>query len=125
DDLDHDLIADLDDLLGDFDVTLGELGNVHQALDALFDTHKRTERNELGDLARNDLADLVSTGEVLPRIFLGRLERQRHALTLQIDFEHLDGDFVADLNNLVRVIDVLPRQLGNVNQTVNAAKIDE
>src|SRR5690606_7248417 len=35
DDLDHDLVADLDDLLRDLHVPLGQLGDVHQALDAL------------------------------------------------------------------------------------------
>ena len=33
--LDQQLLADVDDLLGDLDVPLGELGDVHQALDAV------------------------------------------------------------------------------------------
>src|SRR5690606_37776568 len=90
-----------------------------------FDADERAERDELGDLARDDLADLVGPGEVLPRILLGRLERQRHALALQVDLEHLDGDLVAHLHDLVRVVDVLPRELGHVDQTVDAAEIDE
>src|SRR5690606_30732429 len=39
--------------------------------------------------------------------------------------EHLDGDLVAHLHDLVRVVDVLPRELGHVDQTVDAAEIDE
>src|SRR4029077_4874445 len=64
-------------------------------------------------------------GEVLPRVFLGRLERQRDTLAVHVDVEHLDGDLVADLHDLGRVVDVLPRQLGDVHQTVDAAEVHE
>ena len=42
-----------------------------------------------------------------------------------VDVENLDRDLVADLDDLGRVIDVLPRELGDVNQTVHPAQIDE
>src|SRR6202012_3637246 len=125
DDLDHRVITDGDHLVGHLDVALGQLGDVHQALDALFDADERTERHQLGDLARNDLADSVSAGEVPPRVFLSRLERQRNPLAVHVNVEHLDGDLVADLDNLGRVVDVLPRQLGDVHQTVHTAEVDK
>lgn len=53
------------------------------------------------------------------------LEGQGDALTIEVNVEHLDGNLVADLDNLGRVVDVLPRQLGNVDQAVNAAQINE
>src|SRR5699024_7461911 len=125
DDLDHRIVADLDDLLGNLDVTLGQLGDVHQALDTLLDANERAERDELGDLAGHDLTDLVRTREVLPRVFLRRLERQRHPLAIEVDVEYLDGDLVADLHDLARMVDVLPRQLGDVHQTIDTAEVDE
>ena len=125
DDLDEDLVADLDDLLGDLHVALGQLGDVHQTLDALVDADERAERHQLGDLAGDDLADLVGPGELLPRVFLRRLERQRDALAVHVDVEHLDGDLLADLDDLGRVVDVLPGQLGDVHQAVDAAEVDE
>ena len=67
----------------------------------------------------------MGAGEALPRIFLGGLEGQGDALTIEINVKHLDGDLVSDLDDLGRVIDVLPRQLGNVDQAVNTAQIDE
>src|SRR5690606_5933177 len=94
DDLDEDLGADLDDLLGDLHVALGQLGDVHQALDALLDADERAERNQLGDLAGDDLADLVRAGELLPGVFLGGLEGQGDALALHVDVEDLDGDLL-------------------------------
>src|SRR5690606_10047477 len=57
DDLDEDLFADGHDLLSQLDVLAGELGDVHEALDAVCNADERTERNELGDLARGDLTD--------------------------------------------------------------------
>src|SRR5690606_11195411 len=64
DDLDHDLVADLHHLLGDLHVLLGQLGDVHQALDAVLDPHERAERHQLGDHTGHDLLDLVLTGEL-------------------------------------------------------------
>ena len=75
--------------------------------------------------AGHDLADLVGPGELLPRVFLGRLQRQRDALAVHVDVEHLDGDLLADLDDLGRVVDVLPGQLGDVDEAVDAAEVDE
>src|SRR6185437_8337499 len=125
DDLDEDLVADLHDLLRDLHVAVGQLGDVDQALDALLDPDERAERHQLGDPARHDLADLVGAGELLPRVFLGGLQRQRDALAVHVHVEDLDRDLLADLDDLTRVVDVLPGQLGHVHQAVHAAQVDE
>jgi len=98
---------------------------VHQTLDALLDADERTKRHQLGDLPRHDLTDRVGTGEMAPRIFLSSLERQRNPLAIHVDVEHLDGDLVAHVDDLGRMVDVLPRQLGDVHQAVDTAEIDE
>ena len=100
DDLDEDLVANLDDLLGQLDVTLSKFGDVNQTFNSIFNTHECAEGNELGDLAGHDLANSVGTCEGLPRIFLGSLQRQRHALAVHVDIQHLDGDFLANLDDL-------------------------
>src|SRR3712207_8937727 len=41
------------------------------------------------------------------------------------DVEDLDGDLLADLDHLGRVVDVLPGQLGDVHEAVHAAEVDE
>ena len=125
DDLDEDLVADLGHLLGDLDVTLRQLGDVDQALDAVLDTHEGAEGDELGDLTGNDLADGVGPGEGLPRVLLGRLERQGDALAVEVDVQDLDRDLVTDLDDLGGVVDVLPGQLGDVDQTVDATQVHE
>src|SRR5947209_7823105 len=92
DHLDGDLLTDADHLLGDVDVALGQLGDVDQALDAVVDPDEGAERHQLGYPAGDQLADLVGAGELPPRVLLGGLERQRDALALQVDVEHLDLD---------------------------------
>src|SRR5690606_25670527 len=104
---------------------LGQLGDVHQALDALLDADERAERNQPGALAGDDLAELVRAGELLPGGFLGGLEGQGDALALHVDVEDLDGDLLADLDDLARLVDVLPGQLGDVHQAVHAAQVHE
>src|SRR3954452_24936753 len=125
DDLAEDAVADLADLLRDLDVALGQLRDVDQALDALVDADERAEGHQLGDLAGDDLADRVGPGELLPRVLLRRLERQRDALAVHVDVQDLDRDLLADLDDLGRVVDVLPGQLRHVHQAVDPAEVDE
>ena len=125
DDLDHDFLTNGNNLIRNLDVALSQLGDVNQALDALFDANESAEWNELGDLARNDLAHSVGAGEYAPRIFLGSLQGQGNTLTIQINVENLNGYLVTNGDNLRWVVDVLPGQLGHVDQAVDAAKIDE
>ena len=112
-------------LLGQLDVAHGQLGDVHQALDAVVDAHERAERNQLGDLAGNDLADRVGACVHGPRVFLRGLERQRDTLAVHVDVENLDLDLLAHGDDLVRVVDVLPGQLGDVHEAVHAAEVHE
>src|SRR5206468_1819368 len=54
-----------------------------------------------------------------------RLQRQRDPLAVHVDVEHLDRDLLADLDDLAGVVDVLPGQLGDVHEAVDAAEVDE
>ncbi|CAB4330426.1 unannotated protein [freshwater metagenome] len=64
-------------------------------------------------------------GEFLPRVLLGGLERKADALAVKIDFEDLHVDFVAHLHDGTGMVNMLPRQLGNVDEAVHAAEVDE
>ena len=68
----------------------GELGDVHEALDALQDLHERAERDDLGDRALELVTHVVGVDDALPRILLGLLEAQGDALAVAVDVEHLD-----------------------------------
>src|SRR5512132_235219 len=125
DDLHPQLLAGGDDLLRRLDVVRGHLGDMDEPLDAFAHLDERTERHELGDLPVDELADLVAVRELLPRILLRGLERQRDALTVEVDVEHLHLDLVAHLHHGARMVDVLPAQLGDVHEAIHATEVDE
>ena len=104
---------------------LGELGDVHEPLDALQDLDERAERDDLGDRALELVTDVVGVDHALPRVLLGLLEAQGDALAVAVDVEHLDLHGVADREDLARVVDVRPRELGDVDQAVDPVEVDE
>jgi hypothetical protein len=67
----------------------------------------------------------VGASEGLPWVFLGCLEGQRYTLAVEVNVENLNGNFLTNLNDLTWVVDVLPGELGNVDETVYAAKVNE
>jgi hypothetical protein len=61
----------------------------------------------------------------LPRIRAQLFQAQRDALTLAIELENAYVDLIADLDDLGRMLDALPGHVGDVQQTIDAAQIDE
>ena len=119
------VLALRDDLARVLDVVRGELGDVHEALDARQDLDERAERDDLRDPAVHDVALLVGVEHSLPRVGLRLLEAERDALAVAVDVEHLDAHRLADLEHLGRMVDVAPAQLGDVDQAVDAVEVDE
>ena len=50
---------------------------------------------------------------------------RRHALALAIELEDAHVDLVADVDDFRRMLDALPRHVGDVQQAVDAAEVDE
>ena len=55
--------------------------------------------------------NFVDTCELLPRIGLRCFQGKTDSLFVQVDIEHLDRHFVADIHDRRRMVDVLPREL--------------
>ena len=104
---------------------VGHLGDVDQALDALAQVDESAERDKLGHSTLDDSADGVLLDQCAPRILGGLLETQGDALAVEVDVENLDLDLLADLDNLGRMVDVVPGELGNVDEAVDTAEVDE
>ena len=102
-----------------------DFGDVYQTLNVSTKFNKCTKWNNLGYLAINDGAYRIGLNKLRPRIFGGLLEAQGDALALKINVENLNINFFANLNNLGRMIYVAPRKLGDVDETVNTAKVNE
>ena len=67
----------------------------------------------------------MAARELLPRILLGGLEREADPLAVEVDLEDLDLDLVAHRHDRARVVDMLPGQLGHVDEAVHPSEVDE
>ena len=121
-----DLVADGDHLGRVLDpLGPGHLGDVDEALDAGLQLDERAVVGERDDATPDAHADRVAHGGVHPGIGLDLLETQRDALGLRVELQHLDLDLVADSEQLARVVHPAPGHVGDVQQAVDAAEIDE
>ena len=71
------------------------------------------------------MPDGIAARDVLPRIGAELLEAEADALTLAIELEDAHFDLVADVDDFRRVLDALPRHVGDVQQAIDAAEVDE
>jgi hypothetical protein len=101
------------------------LGDVDQPLDPLLQLDERAVVLQRHDLAAHDRAGRVLGLRVRPRILADLLETQRHPLGVRVELQHLDAHVVADLKQLGRVRDAAPGHVGDVQQAVDAAEVDE
>ena len=125
-DLHLDLLAGRDDLAG-VDVLLGpaHLRDVDQAFDAGLQLHEGAVVGDVGDRAFDAGADRILGLDRLPRVGLQLLHAERDALRLGIDADDLHLHRVADVEDLGGVIDAAPRHVGDVQEAVDAAEVDE
>ncbi len=79
------------------------------------------EAGELGDLALDEIADLVALVDDLPGIVLELLDAEGDALVLLVDVDDHGLDVVALLEDFARVVDLAgPAQVGDVDHAVDA-----
>ena len=101
------------------------LGDVDEALDAVLELDEGAVVREADDLALDPVAHAVALGDSQPRVFGDLLETQADPLGLGVELEHHDLDLVAHLEHLARVVDAAPGHVGDVEQAVDAAQVDE
>src|SRR5689334_441417 len=101
------------------------LGDVDEALDALLELDEGAVVLERDDLAADDRAGHVLLGGAAPRILGDLLEAQRDALGVGVELQHLHAHVVADLEQLARVVDPAPAHVGDVQEAVDTAEVDE
>ena len=123
---DFDFLRGRNDLAG-MDVLLGpgHLGDVHQTFDPRLQLHEGAVVGDVGDAALELGADRVLGFHAFPRIGLQLLHAEADALGFLVEADDLDRDGLADLEGFGRVVDAAPRDVGDVQQAVDAAEIDE
>ncbi len=63
--------------------------------------------------------------DALPRIFEQLLHAERDAVRVVVDLDDLDANRLADVEHFGRMVDAAPRDVGDVEQAVDAAQINE
>ena len=128
-DVEHDaldLIADVDQLRGMLHALgPGHLADVDQTFDALLEFDEGSVVGDADDAAGDMRADRITVLSVEPRIGRELLEAERHALFLFVVLENLDLDLVADVDQVLGMREASPGHVGDVEQAVEAAEIDE
>src|SRR5687768_15951197 len=119
-------VADVQDLRRVLDALAPRhLADVDQPFDARLELDERAVVGEAHDLA----ADAHAGGETIhhrgQRIGHQLFVAERHAHGGLVVLEHHHVDLVVDLEQLARMTDAAPRHIGDVQQAVDAAEIDE
>src|SRR5664280_2709165 len=102
-----------------------EFADVDQALEAISDADEGTEVDELGHGAVDDVANLEVGDRGMPRVRLELADRQADASALVVDVDDFSFDLITDLVTGLGIIDLVPRQLALVHETIDPAQIDE
>ena len=100
-------------------------GDVDQTFDARLQFHEGAVVGDVGDAALETGADRELGLDALPRIVEQLLHAERDAVGLVIDLDDLDLHLLADIEHLGRMIDPAPGDIGDVQQAVDAAEVDE
>jgi hypothetical protein len=125
-DLHVDLLAGGDDLAG-MDVLLcpAHLGDVDQTFHPGLELHERAVVGDVGHRSLEAGADRIFGLDAGPRVGLQLLHAEADALRLRVDAHDLYLDGIADVDDLARMIDAAPGHVGDVQQAVDAAQVDE
>ena len=94
-----------EDVLDFLDPLLADLADMHQAVDVVIEPDERSKAGELGNLALDEVADLVQFGDLVPRVIVKLLDADGDALVFAVDFEHLCLNVHSFFQNLGRVVD--------------------
>src|SRR4051812_11296979 len=124
--LHFDFLRGRNDLAG-MHVLLGprHFRDVDQAFDARLQLDERAVVGDVGDAAGEARIQRVLCLDALPRIVQQLLHAERDAVGLVVDLDDLDLDGLADGEHFGRVIDPAPCDIGDVQQAVDAAEVDE
>ena len=121
-----DFVAGLDHLGGVLHpLGPGHFGDVDEAFDALLELDERAVVGDREDAAADLGADRVALDGVEPGVRRELLEAERDALLFLVELEDLDLDLVANVDEVAGVGETAPAHVGDVEQAVEAAHVDE
>ena len=115
-----------DDLAG-MDVLFGprHFRHMHQTFDARLQFDEGAIVGDIGDAADIFGAHRIFLVDSFPRVGFELLDAQTDPLSFGVEADHLDLDVLADMQCLGRMVDALPGDIGDMQQAVDAAEINE
>ncbi len=123
---DLDWVAGLDQLGGVVDATRPRhLGDVDEAFDALLQLDECTVGHDVDHLALVLAARGVACFDAVPRRSGLLLQAESDALAVEVHAKDLDFQLLLQLDHLRGVVDPAPGHVGDVEKTVDAAKVHE
>src|SRR4029077_10933317 len=103
----------------------GQLRNVQQALDAVADLEEGAVLLDLCNLALHDGAGREALLDVIPGVLAQLAEAEGDPRCLRIQLDDLDLYVLSHLEHIANVGDAVPGELGDMDQTVGGAQVDE
>jgi len=100
-------------------------GDVYQTLYAGFQLDERAVRCQVDHFAFDAGADRIFFLDARPRIFAHLLEAQGNLFFFLIEIQNFHFDFLIHVNHFRRMRDAVPAHIGNMQQAVHTAQIDE
>src|ERR1051326_5973563 len=121
-----DLIADVHQLGGMFHALgPGHLTHVDQAFNALLQLDEGAVVGDAKHAALDARANGIALCGVEPRVRRKLLEAKRYAQLVGIELQNFYLDLIAHVHQVTRMSQASPRHISDVEQTVNAAQVDE
>ena len=125
-DLCLDLVTYLQVILGDAEAWApAHLAYVDETLYARLDLYECAVVGNEDNLTLNLVTYLEVRIEGIPRMLGELLEAQGDSLLGLVEVEYHDIDLLVEADNLLRMVDAAPAEVGDVDETVNTAQIDE
>ena len=106
-------------------VAPADLGDVDQPFDTRLDLEECAVIFDIDDLAFDGGTFFDLLAEDFPRVRGQLLETERDPLLVLVEIEYNDVDLLVELQYLVGVVDPAPGNIGDVEQAVDAAQIQE
>src|SRR5580765_2200954 len=123
---DFDGIARIDDLAGMLDALRPtHLRDVYQTFDAGLEFDKGPVIGDAGDFSRDARVRRKSFFDRLPGIGQELFVAQGNSLAAAVKPEHFYLHGVADFEKLARILQAAPRHIGDVQQSIETAQINE
>ena len=98
---------------------------MHQTFDTRFQFNKRAVVGNARDLAIQSGSGRKPFLDRFPGVRQKLFVTQRHALARSIKSQHLDLDRITNPEEFGRILEPSPRHVSHVQQSINAAQIDE